>query len=355
MIKRRTLQLLALGAALFAVAGCNGGSETASETTGGTTGKDAAATTGSTTTGTTASTPSPTDDGKPVEVAFVTNNASDYWTIARKGKEKAESELKNVTIDFKLPAEGTAAEQKQIIEDLLAKGVQAIALSPVDPANEKDLINEAAKKALVITQDSDAPDTDRACYIGTDNVAAGKMAGEQVKKALPQGGKIMVFVGKADAQNAKERYEGLQDSLKGSNVQILGLLTDNTDRVRAKANVSDTLVKTPDVAGLVGLWSYNGPAILSAVKDANKTGKVKIVCFDEEDDTLQGVRDGAIDATIVQQPFEFGYQAIKLMTAYARGDKSGIPASKKIIIDTKVIDKSTVEAFAAKLKELRGK
>jgi ribose transport system substrate-binding protein len=178
------------------------------------------------------------------------------------------------------------------------------------------------------------------------------MAGEEVKKALPQGGKIMVFVGKADAQNAKERYDGLKKALEGSNVTIVDLRTDDTDRIRAKQNVADTLVKYPDIAGLVGLWSYNGPAIANAVKEGGKAGKVKIICFDEEAETLVGLKDGTITCTIVQQPFEFGYQSMILMAKFLDGDKSVVPADKKVIIPTKVIDKSSVEEFEAKLKEL---
>jgi ribose transport system substrate-binding protein len=305
------------------------------------------------TTAKTGETPATTD--KPVSVAFVTNNASDFWTIARKGTEKAASELPGVTVEFKMPAEGTAAEQKQILDDLVAKGTQGIAISPVDPANSTDLLNEVSKKALVITQDSDAPNSDRDCYIGTDNVAAGRQAGEEIKKAIPGGGKIMVFVGKIDAQNAKERYQGIQEALKGSNVEIVDVRTDNADHLRAKSNVADTLVKYSDLACLVGLWSYNGPAILNAVKDAGKVGKIKIVCFDEEDETLAGIKDGSIDATVVQQPFEFGYQSVKTLVAAIRGDKTVIPASKTVIVDTLVVNKENVEEFTTKLNGLRGR
>ena len=72
--------------------------------------------------------------------------------------------------------------------------------------------------------------------------------------------------------------------------------TDNTDRVLANQNASDTLVNNPDIASMVGLWSYNGPAILAAVREANKLDKVKIIAFDEEDETLNGIKDGAIYA-----------------------------------------------------------
>jgi ribose transport system substrate-binding protein len=221
--------------------------------------------------------------------------------------------------------------------------------------NQTAYLNEVAAKVPIVTQDSDAPDSNRLCYIGTDNVAAGRMAGEEVKAALPNGGKIVLFVGKKDAQNAKERIQGIEEALKGTKIQILDVRTDDTDRAKAKANVADALVKYPDVAGMVGIWSYNGPAILNAVKEAGKANKVKIIAFDEEEETLAGVKDGSISATIVQQPYEFGLQSVEMLAKVIGGDKSVIPADKKKIVETKSIKQADVDAFAAKIKELRGK
>jgi len=288
------------------------------------------------------------------KLAFVTNNPSDFWVLARKGTEKAARDIPNIEVDFKIPADGTAAEQQRIVDDLLARGIHGIAISPVDPKNQQQLINNAASQTLVLTQDSDAPDSNRACYIGTDNVSAGRQAGDMLKEALPQGGKIMVFVGVLDASNAQQRYQGLKEALAGSNIQILDVRTDNTDRVRAKANAADTLVNNPDIAGMVGLWSYNGPAILSAVKEANKVDKVKIVAFDEEPATLAGVKEGAIYGTIVQQPFEFGYRSMELMAKILNGDKSQIPANKQILVPTIMVKKDNIEEFTKKVNELRG-
>jgi ribose transport system substrate-binding protein len=293
-------------------------------------------------------------ESKSLDLAFLTNNASDFWTIARAGCEQAQKEVPNIKVEFKIPADGTAAEQTRIFDDLLVKGVNGIALSPVDPANQTAMIDKGAAKALIVTQDSDAPKSQRSFYVGTDNVAAGRQAGELIKKAVPNGGSIMLFVGKRDAQNAKERIQGVEETLKGTNIKILDVRTDDTDRVRAKQNVADTLVKNPDIACLVGLWSYNGPAILNAVKDANKIGKVKIVTFDEENDTLQGVKDGAIQATVVQNPYEFGRQAVTLMAKKLRNENPDIPADGKVIVPTRAIDKSNVDEFWANLKKLRG-
>ncbi len=296
-----------------------------------------------------------TGAGKRRKLAFVTNNASDFWTIARKGTEKAAGELPNADVEFRINSDGTAAEQQRVVDDLLAKGIDGIAISPVDPVNQLQMLNRAAQQALVVTQDSDAPSSNRVCYIGTDNVAAGRQAGGLVKEALPQGGKIMVFVGTLDAANAQQRYQGLKEALQGSNIQILDVRTDSTDRVRAKSNAADTLVNQPDIAGMVGLWSYNGPAIVGAVRDAGKTGKVKIVAFDEEDETLNGIKDESINATVVQQPFEFGYQSMKLIARILDGDRSGIPASKQIFVPTLAIKKAEVDEFAKKINTLRGR
>jgi ribose transport system substrate-binding protein len=290
-----------------------------------------------------------------IKLAFVTNNAADFWTIARRGVEKADAELSDVETEFRLTSDGTAAEQQRIIDDLLTKGVAGIAISPVDPANQVAMIDAAAKQAIVFTQDSDAPQSQRTLYIGTDNLAAGRQAGQLIREAIPEGGSVMLFVGKLDAQNARERVQGIRDALAGSNIRILDVRTDDVDDVRAKANAADTLVRYADIKGLVGLWSYNGPAILNAVREAGKVGQVKIVAFDEAAETLAGIRAGAIAATVVQQPFEFGYQAIQKMAQVARGDRSSIPATKQIIVPTLVVNRGNVDEFTKRINELRGR
>ncbi len=287
-------------------------------------------------------------------LAFITNNAADFWTIARKGTEKADAELADVTVEFRL-GDGTAAAQKRIVDDLLATGVDGLAISPVDPANQTAMLNDAARQALVFTHDSDAPDSRRECYVGTDNVAAGRQAGDLIKEALPQGGTIAIFVGKLDARNAQERLQGIKESIAGSKVTIVDVRTDDTDQVRAKANVSEMLVSHPDVAALVGLWSYNGPAILNAVRDAGKIGQVRIVAFDEDDETLTGVKAGAIVGTVVQQPYEFGYQSITLLATVLKGNRSGIPPGRQVFIPTQVIRQNNVDEFRTKLTQLRGR
>lgn len=292
---------------------------------------------------------------KKLRIAIVTNNSSDWWTIARKGGEKAAGELGNVELDFRMLAEGTAAGQKSLVDDLLARGLDGIMVSPIDVENQKQMLDDTAAKTILFTLGADAPASNRAAYVGTDDIASGKMAGELVKKALPNGGKIMVFVGRRDAQNAIDRLNGLKQGIEGGNIEIIDVRTDEADTAKAKTNAADTLVKYPEIDGLVGLWSYNTPAILNAVREAGKTGKIKIIGFDEEDQTLQGIKDGDIFAAVVQQPFGFTYDAVKRMVLNLRGDKSQIPADKKAIFPTEVIQKENVDKFWTELKTLRGR
>jgi ribose transport system substrate-binding protein len=292
--------------------------------------------------------------GKKLKLAFVVNNASSFWTIAKAGTTDAAKELGNVEVDFRIPSSGQAAEQRQLLDDLLAKGVDGIAVSPIDPGNQTEFLDKIASQTLLITHDSDAPKSKRVCYIGTDNTAAGVEAGKLIKEALPNGGKIMVFVGTLDAANAQERFAGIKKEIAGSKVEIIDVRTDETDRARAQKNVEDTLVKYPDVAACVGLWSYNGPAILNGVKSSGKVGAVKIIAFDEEDQTLAGVAAGEIFGTVVQQPYEFGKQAIIKMAKHLGGDKTTFASSVQIV-PTLSIKKDTVAAFKANLDKQLGK
>ncbi len=153
-----------------------------------------------------------TQQGKP-SFAFVSNGVASFWTIAGVGVNKAGADL-GVNTEVLMPAEGIP-DQKRIIEDLITKGIDGIAVSPIDPVNQTELLNQAAKKTTLITHDSDAPDANRLVYIGMSNYDAGRLCGKLVKEALPKGGKIMIFVGRLEQDNAKLRRQGVIDEVLG--------------------------------------------------------------------------------------------------------------------------------------------
>jgi len=284
------------------------------------------------------------------QLAFVVNGASDFWKLAEAGVKKAQKELPNYDLQFKYPEQAAAAIQQRLMDDLVAAGVSAIMVSAIDPKTSTEALNRVGSQVPLFTTDSDAPQSNRIAYIGSSNTDAGKQAGSLVLKALPEGGKCMGFVGLPGADNARERIEGVQAAIKGSKVELVDVRGDDIDQTRAKRNVEDTLSANPDINCMIGFYSYNTPRIYEVLKEAGKLGEMKVIGFDEDPITLGGVREGTIIGTVVQQPYEWGYQGMKLMAKYLEGDKSVIPENKLLIVPTKIIDKSNVDQFEAELK-----
>jgi ribose transport system substrate-binding protein len=302
---------------------------------------------------------------KPKKVAFVTNGVASFWTIASAGVKAAARDFK-IDAQTLMPAEGIS-DQKRMIEDLLTRGIDGIALSPIDPANQTELINTAAKRTKVITHDSDAPQSERLLYIGMDNYKAGRMCGELVKDAMPQGGTIMIFIGRLEQDNAKRRRQGVIDAvlgrpensdhfdetsalLEGNGFKILGTLTDQFDRAKGKANAEDALAKYPDIGCMVGLFAYNPPLILEALAQSNKLGSVKLVAFDEDDATLDGIEKGTVFGTVVQDPYMYGYKSVEVLSGMLGGKPVAVGAEKFIDIPARKIRKDNVVEFRTELK-----
>jgi ribose transport system substrate-binding protein len=288
-------------------------------------------------------------------LAFVVNGASDFWKAAEAGVRKAQGELPNYTLTFKYPEQSSAAIQTRLMDDLVAAGVSGIMVSAVDPKTMGDALNRIGSQTALFTTDSDAPNSKRIAYIGSSNVDAGKQAGEIMLKAMPNGGKCMGFVGLPGADNARERIEGVKATIKGSKIELVDVRGDDIDQTRAKRNVEDTLTARPEINCMVGFYSYNTPRIYETLKETGKLGKVTIIGFDEDPITLGGVKEGTIVGTVVQQPYEWGYQGMKGMAKFLEGDKSFVPANGLIIVPTKVIDKANVDAFWAELRERQGR
>jgi ribose transport system substrate-binding protein len=283
-------------------------------------------------------------------LAFVVNGASDFWKLAEAGVKKAQEELPNYDLQLKYPEQAAAAIQQRLMDDLVAAGVSAIMVSAVDPKSSTEALNRIGSQVPLFTTDSDAPDTNRVAYIGSSNTDAGMQAGEIAKKAMPDGGKCIGFVGLLGADNARERIDGMKAALEGSNVELIDVRGDDIDMTRAKRNVEDALAANPDIDCMVGFYSYNPPRIYEVLKESGKLGEITVVAFDEDPITLGGVREGTIAGTVVQQPYEWGYQGMKLMAAYLEGDTSMIPENALVIVPTAIIDASNVDAFEAELK-----
>jgi ribose transport system substrate-binding protein len=304
--------------------------------------------------------PNPGKDGHSGDrpaVGFVTNNPAEFWKIVEKGAQDAADE-KGVELIFRRPPNGTAAEQKELIDTMLAQGVKAVSISVKDPDNQTPYLDQVAAQVPLLAIDNDADKSKRRCYIGTDNVKGGRAVGKLVKECMPDGGKIALFVGQIEPLNARERVQGVLLEL-GFELDEKGLprelaskdgkykvvrkepYTDDVKQPEARKNASAVLAleeNEPNLC-LIGLWAYNPPAILNAVKEAKKEGKVKIVGFDEDLETLKGIDDGYIYATVVQNPYEFGKQSVLTMAALIKGERVDLPKDGKKYVPERIITK----------------
>jgi ribose transport system substrate-binding protein len=278
----------------------------------------------------------------------------------------------DIECEVLMPPKGIS-DQKRMIEGLLARGIDGVAISPIDAKNQVAMINEVAKRCPIITHDSDAPDSQRLCFVGMDNYKAGRAAGKLVKEAIPDGGKVMIFVGRLEQLNAQQRRQGVIDelldrpmqelgkvnydppggALTGAKYSVIDTRTDNFDYARAKANAQDAMASTADLACMVGLFAYNGPLCLEAAKEARKTGQIKIVSFDEADAVLQGIIDGHIFGTVSQQPYYYGYHSVRLLKKLVEGDKSVLPPGGFLEVPIVEVRQGNAQTFWTELKKMQ--
>lgn len=300
-----------------------------------------------------------------VRIVLITNGSSPFWDPMEVGMRRAAQELGCEAISRR-PTTDSPVLQRQIIEEYQAQKVSGIGISVIESETVGPLIDELMNSGIkVITFDSDAANSKRIAYIGTNNFEAGKAAGEAAKKLLPEGGKVYGFVGNQNAPNARERIAGFKEAVKGTNIVLVDVFDDNKDPAKARANVENVLQAHKDVKMLLGLFSYNGPQIAAAVKEAGVRDKVKILCFDAEPETINHLRRGEVDATVVQKPFEFGYRSVQLLhKIITLGDidkaikefetESGFKVAPGNVIDTgvEIITPQNIEEYLKRLEEL---
>ncbi len=301
---------LTLASALAVLSGCGGGNRPSGEALPGT----SPAATGN------------AGGGKEPRLMFISNSNADWWTAVEKGmldggkKFGAKVELRR--------NEGQPEGQIRLLEDALSlPDVVGVAVSVLEAESPgiADKMRELQKAGkIVIAIDSDGQTDARRAYIGTNNRKAGEAAGKAAAAIRPKGGKTAVFVGTASAANAIERREGFFAGAGAAFTQQ-ELFEDGGDKNRAQLNVTTAITKWPDLGVLLGLWSYNAPRIAEEVgKSPELRKKVSVVTFDLDEQAVEMIEKGLIDASVCQNPYEMGYQGVRLLKAYVDKDAKTI-------------------------------
>ena len=272
--------------------------------------------------------------GNAKRIIILTNGDSPYWDACREGLNAANSELKLADAGLKAVLDvndGTPQGQLSKLQqygtqsDIAAIGVSAIDANNVAVADELRSLQKKGVKVLTIDSDLDRGQfrDARFAFIGTDNLTGGKVLGTCAKGLKADGGEYVTFVGRTGAQNAIERIDGFGQGA-GEKFVAKDKMADDTDKALARENVRNAIRNHAGLNVLVGIWSYNAPAIVDVVRELDRRKDFTVVVFDAEPGAITAMKDGQIDAMVVQNPFMMGYQGVKLMKAMLADDKAAI-------------------------------
>ena len=262
---------------------------------------------------------------------ILTNGDSAYWDACREGMLAANSELKlkeaglTAVLDVN---DGTVQGQLSKLQqygtqsDIAGVGVSAIDAENVAIADELRSMQKKGIRILTIDSDVDRKQFSDARYafIGTNNMVGGGVLGKCASGLKLDGGEYVTFVGYKGAQNARDRIGGFADGA-GEKFVSKDSMGDETDKSKARENVRNAINNHPNLSFLVGIWSYNAPAIVDVVKETNRRKDFTIVVFDAEPTAISGMAEGYIDAMVVQNPYAMGYEGVRMLAALVRDQK----------------------------------
>jgi ribose transport system substrate-binding protein len=267
-------------------------------------------------------------------IIVLSNSNSPFWFSCRAGVHEANKDLALDKAGLRAVMEindGTPEGQLKKLRQLAGRSdVAAVGVSAIDAANSSiaDELRGLKEKGIqVITVDSDI-DRDlyrdvRTAFIGTDNLAAGRELGLCARALRPEGGEYVTFAGRKGAQNVIERLKGFAEGA-GDKFKDDGSLPDDHDYARAHENVRKAIHDHPDAHTLVGIWSIDGPAIADVVKELDRKKDFTVVAFDADPHAIDQTDAGLIDVMVVQNPYEMGYQGVRLMKALIDNDQAAV-------------------------------
>lgn len=275
---------------------------------------------------------------------------SPYWRQIEQGARKV-AEEHGIALEYNGPVQPDIKEHIKIIEMAIASGVDGILTQGLNDREFIPVINQAMEMNIpVISVDTDALNSNRLVYVGTDNYFAGYRVGKTLIKNSGGHANVGIITGSFAADNQASRVEGFRDALEEEpGICILDVQESNLSRAQAAEKAYQIMERYPEVDTFYGTSSLDGLGISQALgytvgrRDEDRTDNkhIKIYAFDDLPETLDLIEHGIIDATVVQQPFMMGEESVKLMLDHLSG--------KKIVTtyntDATVVGKSNLQFY----------
>jgi ribose transport system substrate-binding protein len=283
-----------------------------------------------------------------------------YWQEAEAGLRDI-AKTTGVKVELTGPATFSPSEELTAFQQAVAQHPSGILVSVSDPQSFKGPIDAAISQGLpVICIDADDPESRRVLFIGTDNFRAGQDSGKRMADLLGGQGRILI-IALAGQLNTDERERGVNEALKKyPGIKIAQTIDDKGDPRNANDAVSALLQKKEKIDGIIGLEASGGSGAAEALHRLDMTGKIKIVAFDKDPQTLEGIERGWITATVVQKPYVMAFYGVRFLddlhhnAVHEFKDWATAPtAPLPTFVDTgtAVVDSSNLAAFRKALAE----
>lgn len=267
-------------------------------------------------------------------IVILTNGDNPFWDPCEAGAMEARDELKldeaglDVTFEranFTVKGQLDKLKQYALATDIVALGISVY--DDTSPAIAGELQKLKDQGIKIITIDGDI-DRDRFrdvrfAYLGTDNIIGGRELGRAAKALRPDGGPYAMFVGNKGNANAKARIAGFAEGA-GQQFEHRITVDDGGKPEVARKTVRDALDQFPELNTLVGIWAYNGPACAQIVSERGIRDNFTLVTFDADAGSIKAMEEGNMDAMVVQNPFNMGYQGVRLLKALVENDQATI-------------------------------
>jgi len=273
--------------------------------------------------------PAGADSSKPV-IALLPGVVDPFYFTMKRGADQAAKEA-GAELLFQIPKAWNTADQVPILKAMIAKHPDVLVIAPVDKTQLIQPLKEASDAGIkVITVDTyigtgkyrtgagnaDFPYS----YVASDNTEGGRIAAQALAKAIGDKGTVYVENNKPGISSTDQRAEGFAEEMKKHpNIKVLETQYNEDDANRAAAHVAAVLARTPDLAGIFAANTFSGKGAAAGVKNAGKTGVVKVVTFDAVPGIDQDLKSGLVDIAVAQKPSEMGYMSVKYAADLARG------------------------------------
>ncbi|WP_223594392.1 sugar-binding protein [Neobacillus bataviensis] len=247
---------------------------------------------------------------------------NEYWRLVERGAKAAAKEY-GVLLEYAGPKQANIEDHVKTIEMSAASKVDGIMTQGLSDEQFTPLINRVVAKGIpVITVDTDAANSKRLAYIGTDNYYSGFLAGKALIADTKGKANVAIITGSFYANHMQQRVKGFQDAVKGEKgIHIVTIEESEISRVKAAEKANQILQDYPEVNAFFGTSALDGIEIAHVVEKYKMQNKIYIIGFDTLPETLDYIRKGTIKATVVQEPYQMGYEAVRMMINLIKGIK----------------------------------